>query len=86
MDKLDFSLASKKEIIDNIENLLKELPDETSVNVIIKGSSAKKFILVKTFLSSSFPEIDEDDIVKFILRSGVQRELEKFESIWNDIS
>ena len=86
MDELNFNLASKKDILNNMESLIKDLPDETAINVIIKGSSAKKFLFVKTFLSSSFPEISEDDIVKFILRSGVQRELEKFKSIWNDIS
>jgi hypothetical protein len=86
MDELNFNLASKKDILNNMESLIKDLPDETAINLIIKGSSAKKFLFVKTFLSSSFPEISEDDIVKFILRSGVQRELEKFKSIWNDIS
>ena len=86
MDKLKFNIAPKQEIIKDLESFLQDAPDEVSVNVIIKGSSAKKFLYVKTLLSSSFPELDEDDIVKLIIRYSVQRELEKFKDIWNDVS
>jgi hypothetical protein len=84
MDKLKFNIAPKQEIIKDLESFLQDAPDEVSVNVIIKGSSAKKFLYVKTLLSSSFPELDEDDIVKFIIRSGVQRELEINSPQWKN--
>ena len=56
MDKLKFNIAPKQEIIKDLESFLQDAPDEVSVNVIIKGSSAKKFLYVKTLLSSSFHE------------------------------
>lgn len=86
MEKLNFSLAPKADILKDLESFLETSPEEVAVNVIIKGSAAKKFLYVKTFLSSSFPELSEDDIVKFIIRSGVQRELEKFKDIWDGVS
>ena len=86
MEKLNFSLAPKADILKDLESFLETSPEEVAVNVIIKGTAAKKFLYVKTFLASSFPELSEDDIVKFIIRSGVQRELEKFKDIWDGVS
>jgi hypothetical protein len=33
---------------------------------------------------SSYPELSENDIEKFIVRSGVERELERINRIWNE--
>jgi hypothetical protein len=47
----------------------------------LKGNSAKKFHIVKTILTSSYPELDEEEIDAYIVRSGIHRELEKLSSI-----
>ena len=82
-DDLDFTIASTPDIIDNIHKNLNEPPEEISINIILKGTSAKKFHFVKTILLSSYPELSEEDIDKFIIRSGAERELERFNRIWN---
>lgn len=82
-DDLDFTIASTPDIIDNIQKNLNDAPDEISVNIILKGTSAKKFYFVKTILASSYPELSEEEIDKYIIRSGAERELERFNRIWN---
>ena len=54
---------------------------EISINVIIKGSSAAKYNILKTMLSASFPDLEDEEIDKYIIRAGVERELEKFSNI-----
>jgi hypothetical protein len=63
---------------------LQEPPEEVSVNVIIKGVAAKKFHLVKTILKASYPELEDEEIDKFIIRSGVEREMSRLSNIFQD--
>lgn len=83
-DKLNFTMADKKKILLDINESLQNPPSEVSINVILTGNGAKKFHLVKTLLTSSYPELDEDEIDKFIVRSGVEREIARLSNIWND--
>jgi hypothetical protein len=63
---------------------LQEPPEEVSVNVIIKGVAAKKFHLIKTILKASYPELEDEEIDKFIIRSGVEREMSRLSNIFQD--
>ena len=83
MEKIDFT-KDKKALLAEVNSKLSKIPEEISVNVILKGEGAKKFHFVKSILTSAYPELDEDDIDKFIVRSGVEREMARFSNIWQD--
>jgi hypothetical protein len=72
------------EILRKVNESIISAPDEIAVNVIISGNGAKKFHIIRTFLSESYPDLDIEEIDKYILRSGVERELAKIASIWQD--
>ena len=72
------------DIMNEIITTLQDVPDEISMNVIIKGVSARKLHLVQTILRASHPELEEEDIDKFIIRSGVEREMSRLASIFQD--
>ena len=78
---LNFKIAPRQDIVDRIEDAFKNPPKEIAINVIIKGSSAAKFNILKTMLSASFPDLEDEEIDKYIIRAGVERELEKFSDI-----
>ncbi len=79
MDKINHN-----DIMDKIFTTLQEPPEEVSVNVIIKGVAAKKFHLVQTILKASYPELEDEEIDKFIIRSGVEREMSRLSNIFQD--
>lgn len=81
---MKFDSSNKNEVMKQIQEDLSNVPDEIPINLILTGSGAKKFHFVKTVLSRSFPELNEEDIFKFIIRSGVERELARFSHIWNN--
>ena len=81
MSDLNFELAKYEDIIREVNHAVMNPPSEVSVNIILKGNSAKKFHIVKTILTSSYPELDEEEIDAYIVRSGIHRELEKLSSI-----
>jgi hypothetical protein len=81
-EDLNFTIAATSDIVQALEEKLKDLPSEVSLNVILKGNAAKKFYFIKTLLTSSYPELSEEEIDKFIVRSGVERELDRFNKIW----
>jgi hypothetical protein len=68
------------------EDLLKELsncPDEIPVNLIVNGTLAKKLHFVITLLSKYY-NLSEDEIVKFLIRQGVEKEIEKIGNVFSD--
>ena len=81
-EDLNFTIAATSDIVTTLEDKLKDLPTEVSINVILSGNSAKKFYFIKALLTSSYPELQEEEIDKFIVRSGVERELDRFDKIW----
>lgn len=78
---LNFNIAPRQDIVEKIEEAFRNPPEEISINVIIKGSSAAKYNILKTMLSASFPDLEDEEIDKYIIRAGVERELEKFSNI-----
>lgn len=72
------------DIMQKIFTILQEPPEEVSVNVIIKGVAAKKFHLIQTILKASYPELEDEEIDKFIIRSGVEREMSRLSNIFQD--
>jgi hypothetical protein len=80
---LDFTSPTPSEIISNIEKELATPPKEVAINLILTGNGAKRYHFIKSILSSSYPELDNEEIDKYLLRSGVERELERIAHIWN---
>ncbi len=79
----ELKLAKPTEIIKAVEEKLSNVPDEVSVNLILTGNGAKRYHFVMSILESIYPELNEEEIHKYLLRSGVERELERITSIWN---
>ncbi len=79
-----FDPKTKSEVLKKISSELKDFPKELPVNIIVLGESARKLHYVKTIIANTNPDLDEDDVFKFILRSGVEREIEKINQILND--
>ncbi len=61
-----------------IKESLSNAPDEVSVNIIIKGSTAKKLLLLREIMLNTMPDLDEDMVYKYLFSVGVNKELEKF--------
>ncbi len=78
---LNFKMANRKQIVDKIEEALENPPEEIPINVILTGNGAKRFNLLKIIIGSSYPELDEEDIIKYIIRAGIEREFEKFSDV-----
>jgi hypothetical protein len=64
--------------ISNIKESLSNAPDEVAVNIIVKGSTAKKLFLLREIMLTAMPDLDEEMIYKYLLSVGVSKELEKF--------
>jgi len=84
MHDLDFTKAPVTDILKKLNEAIENSPDEISVNVILTGNGAKRYHIVKTLLLASYPELDDIELEKFIVRSGVERELARFSEIWNE--
>ena len=74
-----------QEIVREIEKAVSNPPEELAINLIISGVTAKKFHLIKTIISSSMPELDEDDITAYIIRAGVERELDRLSEVHEQV-
>lgn len=79
-----FDNKVKSEIFKKISQELKDIPEEIPINMIVLGESARKLHYVKTIISNTHPELSEEDVLKFILRSGVEREIDKINTILKD--
>jgi len=66
-----------------VEEKLSNPPEEISVNLVLTGNGAKRYHFVMSILSSIYPELNEEEVHKYLLRSGVERELERITNIWN---
>ena len=64
--------------LNEIKESLKDISDEVAVNLILTGSAAKKMLLLRQIMITAFPDLNEESIYKYILTSGINRELEKF--------
>ncbi len=76
--------TNPQELLNKINVELQNAPEEIAINTILTGIGAKKYHLMKTILSASNPELDEEDICKYIIRSGIEREMEKISNIWQN--
>ncbi len=64
--------------LNQIKESIKDIPDEVSVNLILTGSAAKQLVLLRQIMITAFPDLTEEMIFKYIMTSGIKRELEKF--------
>ena len=81
---MSFDIKNRNEILKKISAELGDSPKEVPVNVIVLGESARKLHYVKTIISNTNPELNEDDVLKYIIRSGVEREIDKITKILKD--
>jgi len=71
------------EITDKLNKAMENCPKEVAVNVILTGKGAKRFYFAKSLLSNAYPNLSESDIVKFLVRAGAEREIERLAYVWN---
>jgi hypothetical protein len=71
------------EITETLETELEKRPEEVSVNVILTGKGAARFYFAKSLLENAYPNLSESDIIKFLVRAGAEREIERLAYIWN---
>ena len=64
--------------LNKIKESITEMPNEVSVNLILTGSAAKQLVLLRQIMITAFPDLTEEMIFKYIMTSGIKRELEKF--------
>ena len=64
--------------LNQIKESIKDIPNEVSVNLILTGSAAKQLVLLRQIMIAAFPDLTEEMIFKYIMTSGIKRELEKF--------
>ena len=64
--------------LNKIKESITEIPNEVSVNLILTGSAAKQLVLLRQIMITAFPDLTEEMIFKYIMTSGIKRELEKF--------
>ncbi len=64
--------------LNQIKESITEIPNEVSVNLILTGSAAKQLVLLRQIMITAFPDLTEEMIFKYIMTSGIKRELEKF--------
>lgn len=73
------------EILNKINSELQNAPEEISINAILTGESARRYFFMKLILSSIAPEFDDEDISKYIIRSGIEREFDKISDVWKNV-
>lgn len=71
------------EITEKLNKSMENCPKEVSVNVILKGKGAARFYFAKSLLQNAYPNLSETDIIKFLVRAGAEREIERLAYIWN---
>ena len=70
------------DITKTLEEKLENAPKEVSVNVILTGIGAARFHFAKSLLQSAYPNLEERDIDKFLVRAGAEREIERLAYLW----
>lgn len=71
------------EITEKLNKSMENCPKEVSVNVILTGKGAARFYFAKSLLQNAYPNLSETDIIKFLVRAGAEREIERLAYIWN---
>lgn len=70
------------EITETLESELEKRPEEISVNVILTGIGAARYHFAKSLLKSAYPNLEERDIDKYLVRAGAEREIERLAYLW----
>ena len=70
------------EITESLESELEKRPEEVSVNVILTGIGAARYHFSKSLLRSAYPNLEERDIDKYLVRAGAEREIERLAYLW----
>jgi hypothetical protein len=72
-------IPTVQDIIDKIKDNIKNPPDEIDINIKLTGIGAKRYYFIKKLLIASLNE-EENEIDKYLIRSGVEQELLKLHS------
>ena len=69
-------IPTASEIIELIKDDIIDPPEEITISLTLKGIGAKRYNFVTKLLEASFGE-SQEEIAKFLITSGVEREIEK---------
>ena len=64
------------EIIDKLKLALENTPEEISVNMLIKGSTANKVNFISQLMQAENPDFDDETIYQYIFWNGANKVLE----------
>ena len=70
------------DITTSLESKLENTPEELSINVVLTGIGAKRYHFAKSLLQSAYPNLNNQDIDKFLVRAGAEREIERLAYLW----
>ena len=79
-----FNSDEKNKILKKISEELGNCPTEISVNFICTGEYARKLHHVKTIITNLDPNLNDEDAFNYLIRAGIERELEKIDMILNE--
>ena len=82
MHDLDFTKAPVTDILKKLNEAIENSPEEISVNVILTGIGAARYHFAKSLLKSAYPNLEERDIDKYLVRAGAEREIERLAYLW----
>lgn len=86
--KLDdiFEIAPDLKNLDKITDAIQNPPDYVDLSFRVSGKSAQRLNLAKSLLETVYPSLSEEDLIKYLLRAGVENEIKKLALVWNKIN
>jgi len=86
--KLDdiFEIAPDLKNLDKITDAIQNPPDYVDLSFRVSGKSAQRLNLAKSLLEIVYPSLSEEDLIKYLLRAGVENEIKKLALVWDKIN
>jgi hypothetical protein len=81
-----FEISPDLKNLDKITEAIQNPPDFVDLSFRVSGKSAHRLNLAKSLLEIVYPSLSEEDLIKYLLRAGVENEIKKLASVWNKIN
>lgn len=78
--------APKASIASDLGKALENMPGEVRVAVTLTGKGAARYHFARTLLLLSFPDLTQEDVDKYLVRAGAEREVERLAHLWQGVS
>lgn len=78
--------APKAAIAEDLGRAMAEVPEEITVSVTLRGRGAARYHFARTLLLLAFPDLAQEDVDKFLMRAGAEREIERLAHLWSRVS